>query len=204
MNNKIYILIIIILSVTSCKSQTHSSCLAINEISKSDYQKGQCVDFKNLNSVLTKEKGKYLLKKKNGGYFVFKDTLVEEEDSKMKMYEFKGRIKKDVNFIEEIGLNDSKLLLVNTKTESKIELNEKICFSKDYIFFITYNYSIVDKLTDFKIYKLYDNDYHLYCKFNSIDYFNLIFISPKWYSKNEIYFESDNQKFYSIKLDLLK
>ena len=201
MDKKIYILIIIALSITSCKSQTGSSCFSINEIGESNYRKGECIDFENSNPFLTKEKGRYLLKKKNGGYFVFKDTLVKEEDSKMKMYEFKGRIKKDVNFIEEIGLNESKLLLINTETENKIELNEKICFSKDYIFFITYNYSIVDKLTDFKVYKFYNNDYHLFCEFNSIDNFNLILLSPKWYSKNEISFESDNQKYYSIKLD---
>ena len=109
-----------------------SKAQAVSEISESEYSQAcnNKAEFRP-DSKLFKIENKVYVRTKNW-VKVFKDTLVEEEDAKMKMYEVVG-LNDELNkvVIKEVGLVTSNYLLIDLRTKKVDVLTSMPLVSKN-------------------------------------------------------------------------
>jgi hypothetical protein len=144
-------------------------------------------------NILMKKNGLLTIKAKKGK-IKFRDYLVEQEDPEMKMYEAMGvNSELCLALIEEIGLVDSKFLLINLNSKKVTRLNAPPLISPDGKYLISISQPEGDNYNGIEIFKLEGEAYQPLYKDDSNSYY-FEQRSGKWC----------NQKFYVKKLDLRK
>jgi hypothetical protein len=144
-------------------------------------------------NVIFKENIDFLVKK-NGlltvkttkGKIKFRDYLVEQEDPEMKMYETVGvNGQLGLALIEEIGLTNSRFILINLHNKKTLLLNALPIISLDGKYIISISQPEGDSYDGFEIFKLIGDTYqHIYKDDNTSYYFYQS--SGKW-CNNKLY-----------------